>query len=144
MIADRSLKNFAIISALTGLLLVYLFQRFDYLGAVANWLGQPAPSAGMSFVINRTTRLFINDLFCLVLIAALFDESKYARLAFWIFVAELFVLLPVYLVIKLSLEGPTELSSPMLQPLHRMIINPLLMVILIAGSYYQRWKESLS
>jgi len=47
------------------------------------------------------------------------------------FLAELFILLPVYFALKISLEGDAEISSPLLSQLHRMIVNPLLMLVLI-------------
>lgn len=136
-------KNLFIALALTGLFLVYVFQRFDYLGFLYNLLGVNQPSATASFVVNRSLRLIVNDLLSIVLIQSLFSEARFTRLAFLVFLGELFILLPIYLMVKLNAEGPTEISSPMYQPLHRMIVNPLLMIILIAGFYYQRWREKV-
>ncbi len=136
-------KNLFIALALTGLFLVYVFQRFDYLGFLCNLLGVNQPSATASFVVNRSLRLIVNDLLSIVLIQSLFSEARFTRLAFLVFLGELFILLPIYLMVKLNAEGPTEISSPMYQPLHRMIVNPLLMIILIAGFYYQRWREKV-
>jgi exosortase F-associated protein len=135
-------RNAVIGAALLGLFLVYMFQRVDILGIAMGWVGQPAPSATGSFIVNRITRLVINDLLCVALVSQLFQDARFTRLAFWVFLGELFILLPLYLILKLSAEGPTELSSPVFQPLHRMIVNPLLMIILIAGMYYQRRRES--
>ncbi|MBL7849438.1 MAG: exosortase F system-associated protein [Cyclobacteriaceae bacterium] len=136
-----SRRNIIVAGAFLGLFLVYIFQRIDYLGWVAGWAGQ-SPSETSSFVVNRVTRLVINDLLCVALVSAFFRDQRFTRLAWWVFLFELFVLLPLYLILKLSAEGPTELSSPVFQPLHRMIVNPLLMIILIAGMYYQRRHES--
>lgn len=127
--------------ALTGLFLVYILQRLDYLGLMSGVLGMTPPTATVSFIVNRTLRLIANDLLCLLLISVLFQEPRFSRVAFWIFLVELFVILPLYLFVKLTIEGPSEISSPLLQPIHRMIVNPLLMVILIAAFYYQRWLE---
>lgn len=138
-----SRRNLVITIAFLGLFLVYLFQRVDYLGVAAALFGLPAPSATSSFVVNRMSRLIINDLLCVTLVSTFFQDERFTRLAWWVFLGELLVLLPLYLVLKLSAEGPTELSSPVFQPLHRMIVNPLLMIILIAGMYYQRRKESI-
>jgi exosortase F-associated protein len=139
-----TLRHAVIAAALLGLFLVYMFQRVDILGIVMGWMGQPAPSATGSFIVNRVTRLVINDLLCVALVSKLFEDPRFTRLALWVFLGELFILLPVYLILKLSAEGPTELSSPVFQPLHRMIVNPLLMIILIAGMYYQRRRETLN
>lgn len=135
-------RNVVIAGALVGLFLVYMFQRVNVLGILAGWIGQAPPSATASFIVNRASRLIINDLLCLVLVSTLFRDRRFTRLALWVFLSELFVLLPFYLLVKLSAEGPTEISSPVFQPLHRMIVNPLLMIILIAGMYYQRRHES--
>jgi exosortase F-associated protein len=118
-----------------------MFQRVDYLGVIAGMLGLSSPSETSSFVVNRMSRLIINDLLCVTLVATLFQDARFTRLAWWVFLGELLVLLPLYLLLKLSAEGPTEISSPVFQPLHRMIVNPLLMIILIAGMYYQHRRE---
>ncbi|MBL7846665.1 MAG: exosortase F system-associated protein [Cyclobacteriaceae bacterium] len=143
MPTDTFTRRHAVIAAaLIGLFLVYMFQRVDILGILASWMGQSPPSATASFIVNRASRLIINDLLCLMLVSTIFNDKRFTRLALWVFLGELFLLLPIYLVVKLSAEGPTEISSPVFQPLHRMIVNPLLMIILIAGMYYQRRRES--
>jgi exosortase F-associated protein len=121
--------------AITALFMVYLLQGLNYVH-VFNL------SANATFVANRSIRLIINDTLCMVLIVALFQKRSYLRLAGIIFLIELFLILPVYLLIKLSMEGPSEISSPLLSPIHRMIVNPLLMIILIAALYYQRYISS--
>lgn len=143
MPTDKPTRRHAVIAAaLLGLFLVYMFQRVNLLGILAGWLDQSPPSATATFIVNRASRLIVNDLLCLVLVATIFHDKRFTRLALWVFLGELFLLLPIYLVVKLSAEGPTEISSPVFQPLHRMIVNPLLMIILIAGMYYQRRREN--
>lgn len=85
----------------------------------------------------------VNDIACLLLVAAIFNKPSYLRLSAWIFLTELLVLLPIYFVLKLTLEGDSEISSPLLSQLHRMIVNPLLMIVLIMGFIYQDyfWKK---
>ncbi len=121
--------------AIVALIMVYLFQGLNYMEGFNL-------SANATFAANRSIRLIINDTLCMVLIAALFQKRSYLRLAGIIFVIELFLILPIYLTIKLSMEGPSEISSPLLSPIHRMIVNPLLMIILIAAFYYQRYVSS--
>lgn len=119
---------------------VYLFQRWDYLGTLVRCLGLTIrPSPNVVFAFNRTLRLIINDTLCMGLIYLLFDNRNHLRLAFYIFLIELLALLPLYLVVKLNVEGDSEISSPLLSPLHRMIVNPLLMFILIGAFYYQQF-----
>lgn len=81
-----------------------------------------------------------NDLACMILIVVFFREKKYLTAAWYLFVVELVVILPVYFLVKLSLEGASELSSPLLSQFHRIIVNPILMILLMAGFLYQKLK----
>ena len=137
-----SFRTVSMALCVLGLLLVYVLQKVDYLGLVAATIGTEAPSPTLSFAANRTIRLIINDLLCISLIRLWFNDERFSRLAWWVFLIELFIVLPIYLTLKLAAEGPTEISSPLFQPLHRMIVNPLLMIILMGGMYYQRRRES--
>ncbi|MEX1240466.1 MAG: exosortase F system-associated protein [Cyclobacteriaceae bacterium] len=120
-------------TGLTILILVYIFQRIN----LAGLLGDLRPN--VNFIINRTARLILNDLACFLIIFAIFRESKYLKIAFWVFLVELLIILPVYFAIKLSLEGDSEISSPLLSQVHRLIVNPMLMILLIAGFFYQHF-----
>lgn len=120
--------------ALLLLLSVYVFQRID----VSSFLGYPDQGvSGLHFIINRTIRFLLNEVGCLFLIMSIFNKEKYLRIGFYLFMFEFFILLPIYFIMKLSLEGDSEISSPLLSQLHRMIVNPLLMIILILGLVYQ-------
>ncbi len=63
---------------------------------------------------------------------------KYVKVGSYLQLIEMFVVLPLYFVVKLKLEGDSEISSPLLSQFHRLIINPTLMVLLMIGFYYQR------
>lgn len=62
------------------------------------------------------------------------------RVGFYVFLFELLILLPLYFTIKLTVEGTSEISSPLLSQIHRMIINPMLMILTIIAFFYQRFK----
>ncbi len=130
-------RYFSGIVALITLASTYLFQEFDYSSLVGQLEGFS------KFIFNKSIRFIINDVACLLLIAAIFRKSSYLRLSALVFILELVVLLPLYFVMKLSIEGDSEISSPLLSQLHRMIINPLLMIVLILGFIYQDyyWKK---
>ena len=83
----------------------------------------------------------INDFSSFILIFGLFNERKYMKVALGVFLFEIVFLLPLYFVLKLFLEGDSEISSPLLSQLHRLIVNPTLMFLLIAAFLYQRFKE---
>lgn len=124
-------KILAITLAVVGLAAVYLFQRVDYAGIITETLTWRGVSPEVAFVINKTLRMVVNDLLCLVIIRAWFADERITRLAWWVFGFELVVLLPAYLTVKLWLEGPTELSVPWLQQVHRLVVNPMLMALLV-------------
>lgn len=139
------MKRFVLIFlSLLVLVLVYVFQKFSYMGFVNNFLPGflEAKHPYSIFVINKTCRLIFNDLACMLFIYAVFKTTNHLRVSFYLFLAELLVLLPIYFVLKLTLEGDSELSSPMLSQLHRLIVNPLLMILLIMGFVFQRFKSS--
>jgi hypothetical protein len=124
------------------LVLVYIFQRIDILA----WVGLMDFSSehpNFVFSINRIVRVVLNDFACFILIFVFF-ERKHLKVAFFVFLIELFFILPLYLLIKLSLEGDSEISSPLLSQIHRLIVNPTLMVLLIAGFIYQKFIEKAS
>lgn len=124
--------------ALLVLVIVYVFQKFSYYhfffgletNIHPNWI----------FVVNKSIRLTINDTACLFIIYALFYDQKYVRVGSYVQLIEMFFILPLYFAIKLSLEGDSEISSPLLSQIHRLIVNPTLMVLLMIGFYYQNKK----
>ena len=128
-----------------GLGLVYLFQSYlDFYSVLfefstpkvldyANYGHIDAPS----FIVNKAFRYLLNDLFSIAIIYGIFYEKKYARFAMYVMFFGLLVLLPVYLV--LFLMQPEGFSS-MLSHLHRIVMNPVLMMLLIPAFFYQRKK----
>lgn len=137
---SQSPKVGVLLFAVAGLGLVYLFQRFNYSGLFFGLTGLGIFEAEeVVFIVNRTARLLLNDALCVLVIWGLFQSISYLKLAWLLFLFELLVLLPAYLFLKLNFEGTSEISSPLLSPIHRMIVNPLLMIILIGAFYYQRY-----
>ena len=133
------MRNVLLISvALLVLVLVFIFQRFNYAVVLSSVFPFQIENPNTIFVINKTIRLVLNDTACMILIFVWFKKRQHLTLAFYLFLIELFVLLPVYFIIKLSLEGYSEISSPLLSQIHRLIVNPLLMFLLMAGFLYQR------
>lgn len=121
---------------------VYIFQRINPGSILLDALGFiPAQSEEWIFSINRIIRLMLNDFACIIMIYALFQDVRYVRLGGLVFLIELLIILPIYLILKLSIEGTSEISSPFLSTLHRLIVNPMLMFVLIVGLYLQRLNE---
>jgi exosortase F-associated protein len=134
----QHISKAGILISLLLLSCVYVLQHFDYLNTFLSLFGTSPATPVTTFIINKTFRLILNDFLCFGLIYSLFGERKYIRIAFFVFCFELFIILPVYFVFKLALEGTSEISSPLLSQIHRLVVNPMLMLILIIGFYFQR------
>jgi exosortase F-associated protein len=121
-----------------GLALSYLFQYTDFLQMISG--NQFTPES--HFIVNRIVRMLINDISMIGVIYAIFLSKDVLKLALLIQMIDLLVLLPLYLMVKLPSEGVSELSSPFLSQLHRLIVNPTLMILLIPAVIYQRSKDT--
>ena len=120
---------FGIISA-TGLLMIFLFQRVNWSSWILN-SGDPAINA---FLINRSVRFILNDIFAVLLIASIFGKRKYVLIAVYVQVAGfIFVLIP-YIILKLRFPS---YNGPLISFLHRLVLNPLLIYLLIFFFWHQ-------
>ncbi len=119
--------------AVTTLIGLYLFQRFNYAELIS-----PAFNPSTQFIINRTIRFVFNDLAVILLIYALFTNKQLLKIAFGIQLIEMLIILPLYFYFKLSLEGASEISSPLLSFVHRIVVNPIIMLLLIPAFWFQQ------
>lgn len=129
-----------LVLSITGLALIYLLQESLTLSALLTI--QLADN--VEFVFKKLIRVTLNDLCMLLFLYAWFNNRSIIKLGLWVQAADTFILLPIYLLIKLSVEGTSEISTPLLSQWHRLIVNPTLMLLLIPAIYYQRFKESSS
>ena len=113
-----------------GLLVVFLFQRFD----VAAFLGIGETNIAR-FLINRSIRFLLNDALAIGLIFALFAERKYVIFSLYVQLAGTIVFLIPYFVLKIYMPA---YNGPLISFLHRIILNPTLLMLLIPAFYYQR------
>ena len=136
-------KYILIAGSLIMLVVIYIFQRFNFAIVLNYILPEAIELSGhyTFFIVNKICRLILNDAACMVLIFALFNSKDYIKPAFYLFLIELFIILPLYLLIKLNVEGDSELSSPLLSQIHRLVVNPLLMFLLMLGFVYQKLKK---
>jgi len=121
-------------TAIVGLGVVFLFQNVDVLNVCSGCNFHPYTH----FVVKKALRVLLNDSFMLLFIHALFRDPSVTRLAWYVQLVDTLVLLPLYLFVKLTFEGDMEISMPLLSQLHRLIVNPTLMVLVIPAVYYQR------
>lgn len=143
----KRIKKFLNIRVTAGLvsviilIAVYIFQGFDFLSWITGIVSEYVWHPYSIFIFNKTLRLVINDVACFIIIWAIFQSPKHLKLALYIFLFEILFLLPFYFWIKLLFEGDSEISSPLLAQIHRLIVNPTLMILLIISFAYQRYKN---
>ena len=112
-----------------GLVAVFLFQRFDLAGLIG------VESNINRFLLNRTIRFLLNDALMIGLIYALFVERKYVIFAVYVQLAGVVLFLLPYFVLKVYFPS---YNGPLISFLHRLIVNPTLLLLLIPAFYYQR------
>ena len=114
-----------------GLLLVFLFQRVDIAGLMG------VSDAGIvRFLVNRTIRFLVNDAFTIGLIYALSTTRKYVIFAIYVQLFGLIMFLIPYFILKIYYPAYNGLY---LNFLHRLILNPTLLLLLIPAFYYQKY-----
>jgi len=126
---SRNLRILIGLFSVAGLVLVFLFQRQD----IASIMG--IEQNIWKFIMNRSIRFVVNDVLAILLIYALFAERKYVLFAIWVQVfGMVFVLIP-YFILKFNYPG---YNGPLISFLHRLVLNPTLILLLIPAFYYQR------
>ena len=114
-----------------GLLMVFLFQRVDVAAAIG------VDNTGIArFLVNRTIRFLVNDAFAIGLIYALFATRKYVMFAIYVQVFGVVAFLIPYFILKVYYPS---YNGPYLNFLHRLILNPTLLLLLIPAFYYQKF-----
>ncbi len=124
---------------LMGLSLMYLFQRdwqIFFCGEqdVIQKLGYRA-ELWLPLIISKVIRYLFNDLLCLGLVIAIFDKRNHLIIGFQTMIFGLLILLPLYFLLLHYL--PKEYSS-LLSHLHRVVMNPILMFLLIPALWIQQ------
>jgi exosortase F-associated protein len=120
--------------SIIGLIAVFLFQRID----VAGFMGVEE-SVINKFLINRTIRFLLNDAFAIGLIYSLFAERKYVIFSIYVQLAGVILFLIPYFILKIYFPS---YNGPLISFLHRLILNPTLLMLLIPAFYYQRKKAA--
>ncbi len=122
------------VGALGGLLALFIFQKVNFASHFFSL------SLNESFVFNRSLRFIINDSLSILLIYAIFQERKYVIFACWVQIVGFVFLLCPYFILRIYWP---EYNGPMLNFLHRIIINPTLMLLLIPALWHQKNKQKL-
>lgn len=121
-----------------GCALVYFLQDFDFTRMrfqLMLYFGGIIPGGEeWRFAVNKLMRFALNDLFAICIIHGFFSNKSYTRFAFYVMLFGLFVLVPLYITLAIIYQ---QEGNATLQFLHRITMNPVLMVLLIPAFYYQ-------
>jgi exosortase F-associated protein len=90
------------------------------------------------FISAKVLRYLLNDLFAICMIHGLFRDKSFTRFSFLVMGFGLVVLLPLYFFLYLSAVPG---YSSMISHLHRLVLNPVLMMLLIPALWHQRRSE---
>ena len=92
------------------------------------------PMNESAFIINKVIRYLLNDLCGILIVYGLFQRKEFIRLSFYIMLFGLIFILPLYFFLVLNFFTQV---FPFLNHIHRLILNPVLMLIIIPAFYYQ-------
>ncbi|MFM8316741.1 MAG: exosortase F system-associated membrane protein [Bacteroidota bacterium] len=121
-----------------GLVLVasYHYRDFSWIKLITSGQAVAAtdPALSSSAILNKVLRYLVNDMAALGIIYALFAKPSYVRLGWWIMWFGLGFLLPLYYMGLWLLPPSLHIA---LSYLHRLVMNPVLLMLLIPALYYQ-------
>lgn len=121
------------ISCMLSLLIFFLFQRTDF----AVWVG--IEEAVLKFIYNKSFRFLINDFLMIGVIYSIFGEKKYVIFALWVQVVGIIFILFPYFLLKLVWHTG---NGPLISFLHRLVVNPILLLLLIPSFYLLENKKN--
>lgn len=125
--------NFILTISLVGLISFYLFQKniLEYLSLQGQQF--------QVFLITKMIRFFVNDFLMIGVIFGVFKKLEFVKIAILVQLAGfLFLLLP-YLVIKYHYP---LYNGPLVSFLHRLVLNPLLLILLVPALFYHQKIET--
>jgi exosortase F-associated protein len=133
-------NKYFVYGGLVGLIVVYVFQRQLFFDPFQDFMYNPQQPQypdfdETSYIISKIIRYALNDGFALLIIWGLFQNKTYMRFAMLVFAIGLFILLPLYLFLVLNHYQSTY---TFLNHLHRLVLNPVIMMLLIPAFYYQQ------
>jgi exosortase F-associated protein len=124
----RNSRIIMIAFAITGLSLTFIFQRID-----CSQIFSGITTESGKFIFNRTLRFLLNDNLMLLMIYGLFYNRRYLKFALMVEVFGFcFLLLPYFI-----LRYYTDIDPMYISFIHRLIVNPTLMILLVPALYIQ-------
>lgn len=112
--------------SITGLVLIFVLQKYFYTFVQG--------TGAVSFFVSRTIRFLLNDALTIALIWSLFNKRKYVVFSLWVQLFGFCFILVPYFILKYFYS---TYNGPLLSFMHRLILNPTLLLLLIPAFYYQ-------
>jgi exosortase F-associated protein len=131
--SNQSWKWIVGLTSGVALVLFYMFQRTN----VSDVLG--IANKTTAFVVSKTFRFVVNDVLMIGVIYALFGQKRFVYFALLVQVAGIVFLLVPYFILKLYFHAN---NGPLVSFLHRLVLNPTLMMLLIPAFWLQSRKNS--
>ena len=133
-------RRLAIAIGFIGLALVYVGQKklfYDpFLDFIYNPVSDNYPDLAIGkYVLSKILRFLANDGLAILIIYGFFGPGKYVKFAAYVLLFGLLALLPIYLVLVIFYYQETY---AFLNHLHRLVLNPVLMMLLIPAFYMQK------
>ena len=85
-----------------------------------------------AFVLNKIVRFCLNEITMIGIIHLLFRKASFTRFSIFVMGIGFFVLLPLFFLFWFWIG-----SHPITSMLHRLTLNPLLLMLLVPALYYQ-------
>ena len=133
-------RKLAIAFGFIGLALVYVGQKKFFYDPFLDFIYNPVTDnypdlETTKYVFSKLFRFLLNDSLAILIIYGFFGPGKYVKFAAYILLFGLVVLLPLYLVLVVFFYPETY---SFLNHLHRLVLNPVLMMLLIPAFYSQK------
>lgn len=125
--------------AVMVLLVSFQFRSTNFLGLLVGYQGKEV--LPWMLIGNKLMRYLINDLAALALLWVIFQRRDFVQFAFWVLLFGLLFLLPLYFIGFFYFADRLGIT---LSYLHRLVMNPTLMMLLIPLFYFQRKVENMN
>ena len=113
--------------SLTGMVLFFILQDAT---SISRWIPMDAHWA---FLVSKTLRFLLNDFLAMGLVLAVFPGRQHLVVALLVQAFGLVFLLIPYFILKLGLGMD---NGPLVSFLHRLVLNPILMLLLLPGFWW--------
>ncbi|NMM48031.1 exosortase F system-associated membrane protein [Marinigracilibium pacificum] len=138
---SNSLRVFWLIFGLVGLAVVYITQKWGWVDLITQSLGVDTGEWEKItfFLWNRALRFVLNDIFAIAVIAGLFGKKDFVLIAILIQIGGFVLFFIPYVILKLYFPN---YNGPLINFIHRLILNPVLMALLIPAFYMKQKQEN--